>query len=153
LQSDNGVNVDLNIIMKQVFLLTLLLVGALLIGAAYIPQTASKQKAKSNVSKFIGKWKGSEKCSDASASVALLSVTANDSNLLLTGIYSIQGQIKATAKGDTVFIQQQEVSDPNFVNLHIEGKLAFGIDPFSLTGKITIQNNQTPDHCDVKYYK
>jgi hypothetical protein len=116
-------------------------------------QAPAKQKSKTNVSRFVGKWKGSETCKAASAPVALLFVSQNGSNVLLTGIYSTQGQINASIKGDTIVIAQQEVKDPNFKNLFIEGKLAFGTNPFSLSGKVTLLNNQQKDECLVKYFK
>jgi hypothetical protein len=116
-------------------------------------QNAAKARAKTSVPKFTGKWKGSEKCTLASAPVALLLVTANGSDVLLTGLYSVQGQIKAIIIGDTLIISRQEVRDPNFMNLFVEGKLVLGTNPFSLTGDIVVMNNQQKDVCSVKYYK
>ena len=139
--------------MKQLVLMVLSLAVFSLLNDVYGQQTTTKQKSKSSNSKFTGKWKGAEKCNDVGAPVALLFVTASGADVLLTGIYSIQGQIKATIKGDTIVIPQQEVIDPNFMNLVIEGKLAFGTKPFSLAGKITVLNNQKKDECLVKYYK
>jgi hypothetical protein len=138
--------------MKQLFF-TVLLCATILMSYAGNHQTASKQKAKGNSSKFAGKWKGSENCTDASAPVALLYITSNGAEILLTGIYSLQGQVKAVAKGDTIVIPQQDVIDPNFKNLIIEGKLAYTTNPNSLAGKITVLNNQKKDECAVKYYK
>jgi hypothetical protein len=117
-------------------------------------QNASKQKGKNTFNKYVGKWKGSEKCADVSAPVALLFVTAGSgNNVQVSGIYSIQGEINGTIAGDTLVIPRQPVKDPNFMNMVIEGKLAFGTNPFNLSGNIIVVNNQKKDECFVKYYK
>lgn len=116
-------------------------------------QTTAKSKTNAAHTKFIGKWKGDEKCSDVSAPVALLYIRENGAEVLVSGIYSSVGEVRATVKGDTIFIPRQEVIDPNFTNLLVEGKLVFGIKPFNLSGKIEVQNNQKKDECEVKYYK
>jgi hypothetical protein len=137
----------------KAFILILLLAVSVIPPRISSQQATAKQKSKTNVSRFIGKWKGSETCKAASAPVALLLVSQNGSNVLLSGIYSTQGQITASIKGDTIVIPQQEVKDPNFKNLFIEGKLALGTNPFSLSGKVTLLNNEQKDECLVKYYK
>jgi hypothetical protein len=137
----------------KAFILMLLLAVSVIPIRIYCQQAGAKQKSKTNVSRFVGKWKGSETCKAASAPVALLFVSQNGSNVLLTGIYSTQGQINASIKGDTIVIPQQEVKDTNFKNLFIEGKLAYGTNPFSLIGKVTLLNNEQKDECLVKYYK
>jgi hypothetical protein len=129
------------------------MVAILLFDSASLLPAKTKPATSSSASKFAGRWKGSETCADASAPVALLIVTAKGSNLVLSGIYSIQGQIKAIAKGDTIVIDKQEVTDPNFMNLIIEGKLAYTTNPTSISGKVSILNNQKKDECLVKYYK
>jgi hypothetical protein len=132
--------------------LTALLLLLLCLGAS--AQTNSKQKAKGAVTKFVGKWKGEEKCADVSAPVALLFVVADSANrVLLSGIYSVQGNVIGIVKGDTIEIPNQEAVDPNFTNLYMEGKLGFGTNPFSLSGNIVVINNQKRDECTVKYYK
>jgi hypothetical protein len=143
------------IVMKLLSLAFILLLGpALWLTAFGAPaQTKGAQSTKSDVSKFTGKWKGAEKCNDASAPLALVFISGKGSDIFLTGIYSIQGQVKATAKGDTIFIPKQEVADPNFKNLFVEGKLAFAAKPSSLSGKIAVFNNQKKDECFVKYFK
>lgn len=132
------------------FLLTPLLLSLVFIAGAQ----NSKQKTKSSVTKFTGKWRGDEKCADVSAPVALLFIVPDSANrVLLSGIYSIQGNVVGFIQADTVVIPKQEAVDPNFTNLYIEGKLGFGINPFSLSGNIIVFNNQKRDECAVKYYK
>ncbi len=131
-------------------LLTSILICLFIISSAQ----SAKQKGKSSVTKFTGKWKGDEKCADVSAPVALLFIEPDSANrVLLSGIYSIQGNVIGLIQADSVFIPQQEAVDPNFTNLYIEGKLVFGINPFSLSGNIIVINNQKRDECAVKYYK
>ena len=104
--------------MKQLFLTILFCAIAVVVSnAAFtLQQTATKQKAKSNISKFIGKWKGAEKCNDASAPVAVLVVTlSNPPNVILTGIYSIQGQIKGNAKGDASRQKRYTISGMSYI--------------------------------------
>ncbi|HLP52276.1 MAG TPA: hypothetical protein VK154_15410 [Chitinophagales bacterium] len=139
--------------MKSLFFPSMFLLAAIITTTASFQQNDSKKKAKPNYTKFIGKWKGSERCSDVSAPVALLFVDANGPELKLSGLYSIQGGVRAMVVGDTIIIPKQEVDDPNFMNMQIEGKLGFGINPFSLGGYIRVINNQKNDACEVKYYK
>lgn len=139
--------------MKRLFIPLMFSLAAVILVTASFQQNDGKKKAKVNYSKFIGKWKGSEKCSDVSAPVALLFVEANGPELKLSGLYSIQGGVRAMVVGDTIVIPKQEVDDPNFMNMQVEGKLGFGINPFSLGGYIKVINNQKNDACEVKYYK
>jgi hypothetical protein len=133
---------------------TLALLFSALVGTVTVhSQTISTKTKTAEPSKFGGKWKGTEMCSQVSAPVALLFVSGTGSQVSLSGLYSLQGTVKATTKGDTLVIPQQEVKDPNFKNLVIEGKLAYGVNPTSLTGKISVLNNQLKDDCAVKYYK
>lgn len=139
--------------MKRFFIPLMFSLALLIVITASFRQNDSKAKAKGNYTRFIGKWKGAEMCSDVSAPVALLYVTGNGPEVSVTGIYSIQGAVKATIQGDTLIIPRQAVDDPNFMNMMIEGKLGFGINPFNLSGYIKVVNNQKQDECAVKYYK
>ncbi len=133
--------------------LTLIALCLVLTLSAFAQQGKNK-KAANNTAKFIGKWKGDEKCADVSAPVALLFIQADTAQqILLSGIYSIQGSIIGKVQADTIFIPKQEAVDPNYTNLFIEGKLVFGFNPFSLSGVIKVLNNQKHDECAVKYYK
>ncbi len=122
--------------------------------SGYSPAQVGKQKSANSSLKFIGTWKGDEKCKGVSIPVVMITVSGGSGNTVyLSGIYSITGRIEGTVKGDTVYIPLQEVKDPNFTNIHIEGKLAYISNPAALAGTIKIQNNQQPDECMVKYRK
>lgn len=116
-------------------------------------KTVAKQKVKKVDNPVMGKWKGEEKCKGVSAPTALLFLSSGVSpGVNVSGIYSIQGNINATIKGDTLVIPRQEVKDPNFMNMVIEGKLAF-MSGSKLSGNIIVINNQVKDECMVTYYK
>ena len=86
--------------------------------------------------------------------MAILTITSSGpEELTLSGIYSIQGKVKAIVKGNLITIPIQEVKDPNFANLMIKGELVFSSDATSVNGKITVANNQTKDECEVQYRK
>lgn len=140
--------------MKKFLIPSLALVGMLLFVSAYGYQTSGKQKAKTGNSGFAGAWKGTEKCNSASAPVAILVITdSGPSEVTLSGIYSIQGKVKGNVKGDTISILLQEVKDPNFTNLMIEGKLIVSGKPQIIRGNIAVLNNQAKDACEVQYNK
>ncbi len=115
-------------------------------------QASEKQKIKSGNSGFAGTWRGTEKCNSASAPVAILVIAdSGPSEVTLSGIYSLQGKINATVKGDSITIPLQEVKDPNFTNLMIEGKLTVSGKKPTVRGNIVILNNQAKDACEVQY--
>lgn len=111
------------------------------------------KKNKVNNTRFIGKWRGAEVCSDVSAPVALLFIEPNNNDLKLSGIYSVQGYVNATVSGDTIVIHPQAADDANFFNLQMHGRLVFGTNPFSISGTIYVNNNGKADTCFVKYFK
>ena len=139
--------------MKKILISVLAI--AILFSSAYGSyQTSGKQKAKSGNSGFAGTWRGTEKCNSASAPVAILVIAdSGPSEVTLSGIYSVQGKINATVKGDSITIPLQEVKDPNFTNLMIEGKLIVSGKPQTVRGNIAVLNNQAKDACEVQYTK
>ena len=79
--------------------------------------------------------------------------TEGASQVLITGLYSIQGKIKGDVKGNTITIPRQVVDDPNFKNMMIEGSLTIGKNHLTLTGVLSVLNNESPDKCMVNYRK
>jgi hypothetical protein len=105
-------------------------------------------------SDFIGKWQGNEQCQGVSAPVAIVVITADGpGQVFLTGVYSLQGKIKGVVKGNTITIPQQDVVDPNFKNIIIEGSLTLGKNGTALVGVFAILNNDVRDNCTVNYHK
>ena len=103
---------------------------------------------------FAGNWKGNEQCQGASAPLAIIVITTEGaSQVLITGLYSIQGKIKGDVKGNTITIPRQVVDDPNFKNMMIEGSLTIGKNHLTLTGVLSVLNNESPDKCMVNYRK
>lgn len=135
--------------MKKAGLLLLVFVVLLPVGFAQ----GTGKKGKDNNFRFMGKWRGAEVCTDVSAPVSLMFITPDNTAVKLSGLYSVQGYINGTISGDTITIARQIADDANFENLQIEGRLVFGINPFSLSGTIYVLNNGRPDTCLVKYYK
>jgi hypothetical protein len=117
-------------------------------------QTIGKAKGKTTTARITGTWRGSEKCNSVSAPVALLNIKFKGPELYLSGIYSLQGTIKANFKDDSIIISKQEVKDdPNFTNIFIEGYLVLAGVPAMLSGKIEVVNNQVKEECFVKYQR
>jgi hypothetical protein len=105
-------------------------------------------------SDFVGRWQGNEQCQGVSAPVAIVVITADGpGQVLLTGVYSLQGKIKGVVKGNTITIPQQNVVDPNFKNIIIEGSLTLGKNGTALVGVFAILNNDVRDNCTVNYHK
>jgi len=101
---------------------------------------------------FAGTWKGNEQCQSVSAPVAIVVITANGPDqVFITGIYSLQGKVKGTIKGNTIIIPRQAVDDPNFKNIAIEGSLTMGNGDKNLTGVLSVLNNDQKDGCTVNY--
>lgn len=103
---------------------------------------------------FAGNWEGNEQCQSVSAPVAVVVITTDGPDqVYLTGIYSIQGKIRGIIKGNTIDIPRQEVIDPNFKNMEIEGSLTMGANHKTLTGVFTVLNNNMRDGCTVNYHR
>ncbi|MES2621089.1 MAG: hypothetical protein V4615_09565 [Bacteroidota bacterium] len=140
--------------MKRILPILVVVITVLLNFAYGIHPSSQQQKAKIGNSGFAGTWRGSEKCNSAGAPIAILIIAdSGPSEVTLSGIYSLQGQVKAMAKGDSISIPLQEVKDPNFTNLLIEGKLIVSGNPPTVRGNIAILNNQAKDACEVQYSK
>ena len=103
---------------------------------------------------FVGKWEGNEQCQGVSAAVAIVVITADGpSQVFITGVYSLQGKVRGVVKGNTITIPRQEVIDPNLKNFMIEGSLTIGKSHTTLTGVLTVLNNDQRDNCTVNYHK
>ena len=117
-------------------------------------KAAGPSTVKGNSADFAGTWKGNEQCQSVSAPVAILVISTDGPNqVYITGVYSMQGKIRGVVKGNTITIPRQEVTDPNFKNMMIEGSLTIGTRHNTLTGVFAVLNNSMRDNCTVNYHK
>ena len=107
-----------------------------------------------SASEFTGIWRGSEKCSGVDAPVSVIEIKEEGPGVFsITGLYSVKGKIAAEVKNNMLHILRQEVNDPNFKNLKIEGTLTLSVREKSLTGFIVVLNNDVRDDCIVRYQR
>lgn len=117
-------------------------------------QGTTTKKAAPVTGSFSGLWSGGEKCKGVSAPTAILNIRQRSAQeVVVNGIYSTQGDVKAQIVSNTLVIPMQEVTDPQFVNFFIGGKLTLSANGKSLRGSFAVRNNELPDTCDALYFR
>lgn len=119
-----------------------------------IQQGSVPKNAAPVVGAFSGAWRGGEKCRGVSAPTAILNIRQRSAQeVVVNGIYSTQGDVKAQIVGNTLVIPMQQVTDPQFMNFFIRGKLTLSGNGKSLRGSFSVRNNELPDSCEALYFR
>ncbi len=114
----------------------------------------NKQNSKITPATFLGDWRGEEKCQNIGAPVAAINISKkSETEVLITGIYSTTGEVMATIKGNTLSIPRQEIHDPIFLEMRIEGNLILSKDHQTLSGILLISNHDARDNCGAEYHR
>jgi hypothetical protein len=117
-------------------------------------QPPKKQNSKITTSTFEGIWKGEETCSNIGAPVATITITGKSATeVIITGMYSTTGEVIGIIKNNTINIPRQQIPDPIFMQMRIEGNLTLSKDRHSLSGILLISNHDARDNCGVIYVK
>jgi hypothetical protein len=141
---------------RAIFVLIILTTSFLTAGAQLTDRTqnpATKRKnSKITPATFAGAWKGEEKCSNISAPVAKITITVKSATeVIITGMYSTTGEVIGIVKNNTVNIPRQQIPDPIFMQMRIEGNLTLSKDRHTLSGILLISNHDARDNCGVVY--